>query len=106
MNHDDVRAATRRLHAAAVKFEHNAHLGQPRRSWEVYQHVMDQLATVADVGAARTSTPDRTGLAAYVDRVLFCSKHAQLDHAQVEATCEHLIDQVNTWTAEAKAARP
>lgn len=101
---EDIRSLTGRLRAAAVKFEKNAHLGQPIRSAHVYARAIDVLQSAA--GLTGEYQPSRYGLADACTATLFRSKNGLLDREQTAQAFVELIAQIDELTATAKASRP
>lgn len=101
--HEDLQSALRTLRAAAVKFEHNAHLGQPVRSWHVYAETISILA--AHIESEAEFIPSRDGLSEVCSRVLAASKQRPLDRDALIEDIEIQTDRIAYATALAKASR-
>lgn len=101
--HNELREIFDLIRARTVKFERNAHLGQPIRSWDVYGHVIDDLVDLTGTSGEYPAT--RVGVADLCSRLLYRSKHNDLDRDTVHARCLQLLQLVDHHIAQAKAAR-
>jgi hypothetical protein len=103
IEHIQIQQALNKLQASCVRFERNAHLGQPIRSAHIYGQAIDALATFI---AIPTSTrADRYELGNIRSRVLFASKNGLVDRTALAQLLDDLSAQVDTATARVKAAR-
>ena len=105
MTHEELRDILTATRSIARKFESNAHLGQPLRSWMVYGQIIDHLAPYT-TRPREEFTDDRWGLSQVRDRLLYLSKNCALDREAVADICRQVLDQVPALIEQAKASRP
>lgn len=102
-SHEELRAILDDVQRCAVKFEHNAHLGQPIRSWDVYA---ETIAIVAELCRTTQSfPPTRDGLSAVRVLALAASKQDRIDRDVAASVLLAQVAMLQLRVAQAKASR-
>jgi hypothetical protein len=99
ITHEEFRDRVSRLRGACVRFEHNAHLGQPIRSAVFYAKAGLLLTDGGREAANRYDLDDMASTALYM------SKHRMLDRDAMFTRMQPLINEIAEATKLAKATR-